>query len=83
MGITVKVRVKLFGLLPGRFPGYNSKQGLEIELAERAKVKDLLARLELSQLRMVVVTMDGLALKGDSELKNGSDVYVYNSIAGG
>lgn len=77
------VRVKLFGLLPGRFPGYDSEQGLEIELPKGGRVNDLLIHLEISQVRKVVVTMGGLALKRDSELKDGSIVYVFQGIAGG
>ncbi len=44
----MRLRVKLFGTLPQRYPGYDSSQGLEVEIPNGAKVKDLLARLEIS-----------------------------------
>lgn len=83
MGITMKVRVKLFGLLPGRFPGYDSKQGIEIDLPEDAMVKDLLTRLVIPQSQKVIVTVDGKVLKMDNLFKNRSDVFIFQGIAGG
>jgi hypothetical protein len=45
----MKVRVKLYGALSLRVPGYQHSQGIEIELAEGATVNDLCAHLEISE----------------------------------
>lgn len=79
----MKVRVKLFGLLARRFPGYNPDEGMEVELPPGARVKDLLARLAISKEEGGIVAMNGLVRKAEAELQDGSMIYVFHPIAGG
>jgi sulfur carrier protein ThiS len=79
----MNVRVKLFGLLPRRFPGYNPEQGMEVLLPQGARVKDLLARLDISKEEGGIVAMNGLVQKAEAELRDGSVVHVFHPIAGG
>ncbi|OGP84251.1 MAG: hypothetical protein A2Z08_11245 [Deltaproteobacteria bacterium RBG_16_54_11] len=79
----MNVKVKLFGLLPRRFPGYNPEQGMEVLLPQGARVKDLLARLDISKEEGGIVAMNGLVQKADAELRDGSVVHVFHPIAGG
>ena len=44
----MKIRVRLFGILGQRFETYNPADGLEVEIPDGAKVKDLLSHLEIS-----------------------------------
>ena len=45
----MKVRVKLFGTLSQRFPGYEDKRGIEVDIPDGAMVKDILAYLKITK----------------------------------
>jgi sulfur carrier protein ThiS len=79
----MKVKVRLYGTLSQRFPGYRHSEGLEIELPDRAAAKDLLARLEISESGGVVVVMEGRVLKADDKIRRGVPVNVLQAIYGG
>ncbi len=79
----MNVRVKLFGLLPRRFPGYDSEKGMEVDLPQGARVKDLLARLGISTEEGGIVAMNGLVQKAEAELRDGSVLHVFHPIVGG
>jgi sulfur carrier protein ThiS len=79
----MKVKVRLYGTLSQRFPGYRHSEGLEIELPDKAAAKDLLARLEISESGGVVVVMEGRVLKADDKIRRGVPVNVLQAIYGG
>jgi sulfur carrier protein ThiS len=79
----VNVRVKLFGLLPRRFPGYDPEKGLEVDLPSGARVKDLLAQLDISKEEGGIVAVEGLVQKAEAELRDGSVLHVFHPIVGG
>ncbi len=79
----MKVRVGIFGTFRQRFPDYQSSQGMEIELPEGATVKDLLARLGLSESEGAIVIAGGRVLKADEKLQRGVPVNIMQAIDGG
>jgi sulfur carrier protein ThiS len=79
----MKVRVKLYGTLSQRFPGYQHSQGLEVDIPDGATVKDLLALLEISESRGAVVIAEGRILKADDKIRRGVPVNIVQSIYGG
>ncbi len=79
----MKIRVKLFGILPQRYPDYDSSQGLEVEIPEGARVKDLLARLEISASDGGLVAIDNLVVQHDHELEAGVSVRIFQRAFGG
>ena len=79
----MKVRVKLYGTLSQRFPGYQHSQGVEVEIPDGATVKDLLALLEISESQGAVVIVEGRILKADDEIPGGVPVNVVQAIGGG
>jgi sulfur carrier protein ThiS len=79
----MKVRVKLYGTLSQRFPGYQHSQGIEIEIPDGATVKDLLALLEISESQGAVVIMESRVLKADDRMRCGVQVNVFQTIQGG
>ena len=79
----MQVKVKLYGTLSQRFPGYRSAQGIEVEIPDGATVKDLLALLEISESRSAIVIVDGRILKADDEMESGVPVNVFQAIQGG
>jgi len=79
----MNVQVKLFGLLPRRFPGYDPEKGMKVDLPPEARVKDLLARLGISKEEGGIVAVDGLVLKAEAELREGAVLHVFHPIVGG
>ena len=79
----MKVRVKLFGTLPQRYPDYDSSRGLEVEIPDGAEVKDLLAHLEISASDGGLVAIDNLVVQHDYKLKDGAAVRIFQRAFGG
>ena len=79
----MKIRVKLYGTLSQRFPGYQHSQGIEVEIPDGAMVKDLLGLLEISESQGAVVIMEGRILKADDKMRRGVPVNVLQAIGGG
>ena len=79
----MKVKVRLFGTLPQRYPDYDSTRGLEVEISDGAQVKDLLARLEISASDGGLVAIDNLVVQHDHVLKDGDAVRVFQRAFGG
>ena len=79
----MKLRVKLYGTLSQRFPGYQHSQGIEIEIPDGATVKDFLALLEISKSQGAVVAMEGRILKAYDKMRCGVSVHVLQPIQGG
>ena len=79
----MKINVKLFGTLPQRFTGYNSTRGLEVEIADGAKVKDLLAHLGISASDSGFVAVDNQVVRHDDDLNEGASVRIFQRAFGG
>jgi len=79
----MKMRVKLYGTLSQRFPGYQHSQGIEVEIPDGATVKDLLALLGISESQGAVVAMQGRILKTDDKMRCGVHAHVIQAIHGG
>ncbi len=79
----MKLKVKLYGTLSQRFPGYQHSQGIEVDIPDGATVKDLLALLEISESRRAVVIAEGRILKADDKMRRGVPVNVLQAIYGG
>ena len=77
------MKVKLYGTLSQRFPGYRDSQGIEVEIPDGATVKDLLAFLELSESQGTVVAMGGRILKADDRMQSGVPINVFEALRGG
>ena len=79
----MKMRVKLYGTLGQQFPNYQHSQGVEVEIPDGARVKDLLARLEISDAQGAVVVMEGQVLKANDTICDRVPVHVLQSLSGG
>jgi sulfur carrier protein ThiS len=79
----MNVQVKLYGTLSQRFPGYQSSQGIEVEIPDGTTVKGLLALLEISESQRAVVIVEGRILKADDEIPGRVPVSVLQAIQGG
>jgi sulfur carrier protein ThiS len=56
---------------------------MEVEIPDGATVKDLLARLEISEKQGAVVAIEGRILKADDMMQGGAPVHVLQSLSGG
>jgi len=79
----MRIRVKLFGTLGQRYPGYQQAQGLEVEIPEGATAKDLLAHLDIPESEGVAVAVDGRILKAEDRIGCGAPVHVLQVLSGG
>ncbi|MFZ7113168.1 MAG: hypothetical protein ACOWYE_15910 [Desulfatiglandales bacterium] len=79
----MKVLVKLYGTLSRGFPGYRHSQGMEIDIPDGARVKNLLAHLAIPESQGACIAVKGLILKAGEKVPGGVDVQVLQTISGG
>ena len=79
----MKIRVKLFGTLSQRFPGYQQAQGMEVQIPDGATAKDLLDLLEIPDSQGAAVAVGGRILKADDRIGCGAPVHVLQVLSGG
>ena len=79
----MKVKIKLYGTLRQSFPDYRHEDGIEVEIPDGARVKDLLAHLEISESRGGIVAMEGRIMKPDDKLSDGASVNILQPVFGG
>jgi sulfur carrier protein ThiS len=79
----MKVRVKLYGTLSQRLPGYVYAEGMEVEIPDGATVRDLLAVLGISETEGAVVIAEGRILKTDEKVRHRVPVSILQAVGGG
>jgi sulfur carrier protein ThiS len=79
----MRIRVKLFGTFQQRFSDYDKENGLIVEISDGARVKDLLAHLEISKSDGGLVAMEGIIADPEDELDDGSSVHILQLGHGG
>ena len=79
----MKIKVTLFGILGQRFPGYHHEQGMDVEIPDGARVRDLLAHLKIRNSQNGVVSMEGRILRADDSLEGGAIVQIFQAVHGG
>ncbi len=79
----MKIMVKLYGTLSQRFPGYEAKHGIEVDIPDGARVKNLLAHLEIPESSMGIIAMEGCIMRFDDKLIDGAAVNVLQPVFGG
>ena len=80
----MKTRIKLHGNLSQAFPDYNHSEGVEVEIEEGTKVKDLLTLIGIPESQGAVVAMEGRILKADDEIEiNRESIHVFQAMQGG
>ena len=81
-GPTIRVIMKFFGLTRKAGPGPEPERGVIVELAQGAKVTDLLKEFGLVMHRNIV-TVQGRAAKWNTVLTDGQEVQVVGPPGGG
>ena len=79
----MKVSVEVYGSLRDHIHDYDADQGIEVEIPVAAKVKDLLAQLNLPLSDSGMVTVNRRLAEADDELPDGASVVVLPFVGGG
>jgi sulfur carrier protein ThiS len=79
----MKVRVKLYGTLGKYMPGYEISNGIEVEIPDGGKVKDILSVLHMPESQGVVVVIGGSIMTPDYTLHDGTLVSLLQPLSGG
>jgi sulfur carrier protein ThiS len=79
----MKLKIKVFGTLTERFPNYDHEKGIDVEISDGARVKDLLDHLKISEPEPGIVVAEGRVRGDDEELQGTWTVDIFQSIFGG
>lgn len=79
----MKLNVKLYGTLSRSFENYDHSSGLSVVLPKDASIHDLLVHLDLLSRHLGMIYMDGRLLNKNSQLKDESQIKIFQPIAGG
>jgi len=79
----MKVKIQLFGVLGRKLPEFGSPEGVEIELPDESSARDLLEYMKIQEDWGVAVAMDSRLLKNDDQIKDGSEIRIFQSVHGG
>lgn len=79
----MRIRVKLFGTLGQSFHDYNPEKGIEVDLPDGARGRDLLAHLGISKSKGGVISVEGRILRSDEKIQDGASVCVFQAVYGG
>ncbi|MBT3176661.1 MAG: MoaD/ThiS family protein [Desulfobacula sp.] len=79
----MKLNVKLYGTLSRSFDKYDHLSGIDVVIRKDASINDLLVHLNLLSERLGMISMDGILLNKNSQLKNGARIKIFQPIAGG
>lgn len=77
------IRVKLFGLLSARIPGYDRTTGISLDVPEGATCREIARSLGLADQEAGVFSVAGI-LKGPNEsIDSGDELHIFMPIGGG
>ena len=79
----MNVRIKLFGGLQDRYPGYNRAEGFVVDIPDSTTAGRLLNHLGIRKSAGGIVIAEGKVLKKSDELKNDSEIQIMQPIYGG
>jgi sulfur carrier protein ThiS len=81
----MKVKVSLYGTLSQKVSGYRQSQGIEVDVPEGSRVKELLFLLQIpvSGPQKAVVAIDGRIRKVDEEIPSGAHAQIFQPVHGG
>jgi len=79
----MKLKIRVFGTLTERFPNYDHEKGIDVEITDGARVRDLLDHLKITEPEPGIVVAEGRVRGGDEELQSTWTVDIFQSIFGG
>lgn len=79
----MKVRVKLYGTLSKACQGYDPATGIDLEVSEETRVRDVMEMVNVAAVSIGIVTINGKLVKADAKIIEGDEVKFFQPIAGG
>lgn len=73
----------MFGTFCRKGAAHDPDSGLEVEIPDGARVKDLLARLGIPESAGAVAAVEGVIVRLEEPLRDGACVHVLQSVYGG
>ena len=77
------IKVKLFGLLSRRVPGYDSANGIIVKTEAGATYRDLIGLLQLNPGEVGLFSAAGIIRRPDDTMADGDEVSLFMPIGGG
>jgi sulfur carrier protein ThiS len=79
----LKVQVKLFGTLSKSWDGYDPATGIELDVSQGTRVRDITKRVHVAETSIGIVTINGQMVKADTKITDGDQIKIFQPIAGG
>ena len=79
----MKVRIKLYGTLRRYYSCYDTTLGIEMEIPDDMRVKDLNDILNIPRASIGMVAIDGKLAKAGDRITEGAEVKFFQPISGG
>jgi sulfur carrier protein ThiS len=79
----MQVHVNLFTGLDRYVSGYDLTRGLDWNLPEKARVRDLIQRLGIPLQAVTLIAVNGEVARGSARLSEGSRVDLFAAMGGG
>jgi molybdopterin synthase sulfur carrier subunit len=79
----MRVQIKLFATLRRFAENATSGSPFEVELAEKATLKDLLDQLKIPVEEAKITFVNGIIQELDYEIKSGDEIGIFPPIGGG
>jgi molybdopterin converting factor small subunit len=79
----ITVHVKLFATLRNRRPGLGIGEAFPVELADGATVADLIQQLDLQEVEVKLVFVNGIVRDKFHPLADGDELGIFPPVGGG
>ncbi len=79
----MKVHIRLFGTLGNKFPDHDRLKSFALEVPEGSTVANLIAKLDIPQSKIGIVSLNGQLVKVQKQLNDGDFIRVFQPIFGG
>jgi len=79
----IRINVRLFATLTRKFPDYDPRKGIEVEMKEGALFEDLLQTLNLSKQEAKSIYVSGISKKMADPIEDRDQVKIFTLIVGG
>ena len=79
----MKIQVRLFGTLGQGRPGHDPLQGMAVEIPQKSTVADLIARLQIEESKVGIVSVNRRLVDPRWVLEPEDEVRIFRPIFGG
>ena len=81
--LTIRLTVRLFGILSFRMPDYNHTKGLHFEVPEGVTPEDLLNNMKIPLSHVGLISCENRSIQKDFQLADKSTISFFSPLSGG